>query len=69
MRLLILLMILAILASLASALFYLIKDGGSSKRTVKALTLRVGISVGLFVLVLIAYALGLIEPTGVPITR
>ena len=37
-----------IISSLASALIYLMKDKGKSKRTVQALALRVGFSVSLF---------------------
>ena len=54
-----------ILTSLASALIFLMKDKGKSNRTVKALAFRVGFSVALFVLILIAYKLGWIEPTGI----
>lgn len=54
-----------ILASLGSALLFLMKDRGRSNRTVKALAFRVGFSVALFVLILIAYSLGWIEPTGI----
>jgi len=53
-----------ILGSLASALFFLMKDKGKSNRTVKALAMRVGFSITLFVLVLVAYWFGLIQPTG-----
>ena len=55
---------LLILGSLASALFYLMRDKGKSNRTVHALALRVGFSITLFILILIAYKLGWIEPTG-----
>ena len=41
------------------------KDKGKSNRTVKALTMRVGFSVALFILVLLAYKFGLIQPTGI----
>jgi hypothetical protein len=58
----ILLILLGIIGSLASALFYLSRDGDDSKRTVRALTVRVGLSVLLFVLLLIAYAAGLVQP-------
>lgn len=61
-KVLVLLVFVAILGSLASGLFYLFKDDSSSKRTVKALTWRIGLSVGLFILLFIAYAAGLIEP-------
>lgn len=53
-----------ILGSLASALLFLMRDKGKSNRTVYALTMRVGLSVLLFVLLLIAYRLGWIQPTG-----
>jgi hypothetical protein len=53
-----------ILGSLASALVFLMKDKGKSNRTVKALAFRVGFSIALFVLILVAYYFGLIEPTG-----
>lgn len=54
-----------ILASLFSSLFFLIRDQGRSKRTVKALTWRVGLSLGLFLLLLAGYYFGLIKPHGV----
>jgi len=54
-----------IIASLGSALIFLMKDKGRSRRTVKALALRVGFSVTLFMLILVAYYLGYIKPTGV----
>lgn len=53
-----------ILGSLASALLFLMRDKGKSNRTVYALTMRVGLSVLLFILLLIAYQLGWIQPTG-----
>jgi hypothetical protein len=54
-----------ILTSLGSALVFLMKDKGKSDRTVKALALRVGFSIALFVLILIANQLGWIQPTGI----
>jgi hypothetical protein len=54
-----------ILGSLASALFFLMRDKGKSDRTVKALAMRVGFSITLFILILIAYRLGYIQPTGI----
>jgi hypothetical protein len=41
------------------------KDKGKSDRTLKALALRVGFSIALFVLILIAHQLGWIQPTGI----
>jgi hypothetical protein len=54
-----------ILLSLGSALVFLMKDRGKSNRTVKALAFRVGFSIALFILILVAYSLGWIEPTGI----
>lgn len=54
-----------IVASLGSALVFLMRDKGRSNRTVQALALRVGFSVLLFVLILVAHRLGWIQPTGI----
>lgn len=53
-----------ILGSLGSALFFLMRDKGKSNRTVHALAMRVGLSITLFLLVLGAYKMGWIQPTG-----
>jgi predicted permease len=58
----ILLLFAVILGSLGSALFYLLKDQGDSKRTARALTLRIAVSIAAFLLLLIGYWAGLIEP-------
>jgi heme/copper-type cytochrome/quinol oxidase subunit 4 len=55
---------LAVVGSLFQALFFLIRDRGESKRTVKALTVRITLSVLLFVLVLVLWAVGLLKPVG-----
>jgi Protein of unknown function (DUF2909) len=54
-----------IVASLGSALVFLMRDKGRSNRTVHALAFRVGFSVLLFVLILVANRLGWIQPTGI----
>lgn len=60
MKIVIVLFLVLILASLGSALYYLMKDKGRTNRTVKALTLRVALSISLFVILMIAYWGGLI---------
>lgn len=62
---LVVLLLLIIMISLGSALVYLVKDRGTTKRTLNALTLRIGLSVVAFVLLLIGFATGLITPHGV----
>jgi ABC-type multidrug transport system permease subunit len=54
-----------IVASLGSALWYLVRGAGDSRRMVRALTWRIGLSIALFVLLMIAWYTGLIEPHGV----
>ena len=56
---------LGIIASMGSALFFLIKDKGQSDRTLKALTIRIGVSIALFALLFVLWGLGLITPHGV----
>lgn len=53
---------LLIFFSLGSALFFLVKDPVGSKRTVKALTWRIAISLGLFIVLMIGFAMGWITP-------
>jgi len=60
MRIVVILFIILILASLGSALFFMINDRGQSKRTVRALALRVGLSLTLFLLLMAGYYFGLI---------
>lgn len=64
-RILIAVVMLGIVFSLGSALFHLMTDKGDSKKMVRALTVRVGLSVGLFLLLMAAWAVGLIQPLGV----
>jgi len=49
-----------IVFSLASGLYFVFRDRGDSQRAVKALALRVGLSVGLFVLLMVAYYFGFV---------
>lgn len=73
MKFLVALAFLGILASLASALFFMMKGSGRrpdgqprSGRMVHALALRVGLSIVLFICILVAWKLGYIHPTGIP---
>jgi hypothetical protein len=56
------LLLLGIIGSLGSALVYLFRDNDDSRRTVRALTIRISLSVAFFVLLLTAYALGYVQP-------
>jgi len=63
-RIIVGLVMLGIVFSLGSALFHLMTDKGDSKGMVRALTLRVALSVGLFLALMAAWAAGLIQPLG-----
>ncbi|TNF86065.1 MAG: twin transmembrane helix small protein [Gammaproteobacteria bacterium] len=56
---------LGIVVSMGSALVFLVKDKGQSNRTLKALTVRIVVSVALFALLFVLWGLGLINPHGV----
>ena len=60
MKILVITFVLLIIASLGSALFFLVSDQSGSKRMVKALALRVGLSITLFLLLMAGYYFGLI---------
>jgi hypothetical protein len=59
-KLIIVIFLILIIASLFTALFSLGKSKGSGTKTVKALTVRIGLSVLLFILLLTGYYFGLI---------
>ncbi len=66
-KILIIVMLLLIGGSLFSALYYLMK-GETSERTVKALTWRIGLSLALFLLVMLGYFTGVIgQPNPTPL--
>ena len=56
------LVLIAIVFSLGSGLVFMLKDGGRSTRNVKALTIRISLSVVLFLLLLLSYATGFFGP-------
>ncbi len=60
MKIVVIVFLLLIIASLGSALFYLVTDRGQSKRMVKALALRVALSITLFLLLMAGHYYGLI---------
>ena len=65
-KFLIVILLLFIFASLGSGLVFLIRDRGTTDRAVKSLTFRIVLSIGLFMLLMIGFATGLIQPHGLP---
>ena len=78
MKIIVALAFFAILASLGSALFYMMRGGvkdtsegadtplAPKGNMVKALAFRVGLSIVLFICILIAWKFGYIQPSGIP---
>jgi len=60
MRYVVIGVLVLIVLSLGSALVFVFRDRSDSKRAVKALALRVGLSVGLFVFLMVAYYFGFV---------
>ena len=63
-KLLVIAILAGIILSLGSALFHLSRAQGDPKKMLRALTLRVALSVGLFVLLFVFWQMGLIRPHG-----
>lgn len=81
MKIIIALAFAFILMALASAGWFMLKRPGAEaptdasgvrpqdKRMARALAVRVGVSVAVFVVVLLSYSMGWIQPTGLPLSR
>ncbi|WP_082447890.1 twin transmembrane helix small protein [Xylophilus sp. Leaf220] len=73
MKTIVLLAFIGILGSLGTALFFMMRDGRNGKaktsNMARALALRVGLSILLFVCILVAWKLGYVRPTGLPVAR
>ncbi|CAN5250358.1 hypothetical protein BH24PSE2_BH24PSE2_23260 [soil metagenome] len=64
-ELLVIAILIGIVFSLGSGLFYLVRGTGNSQRMAKTLTVRIGLSVLLFLLLMLLWAIGVIQPHGV----
>jgi FtsH-binding integral membrane protein len=62
MRYVVIAVLILIVASLGSAAVFMIRDRSGSKRMVKALAWRVGLSMGLFLFLMAGYYFGLFQP-------
>ncbi|MEO5690357.1 MAG: DUF2909 domain-containing protein [Burkholderiaceae bacterium] len=71
MKIVIVVFLVLVLAALGGAGFFMLRrapdDGNADKRMARVLALRVGLSVTLFLLILLAWRLGWIHPSGIPI--
>lgn len=60
MRYIVIAVLVLIIGSLFSGLYFVMRDEPGSKRAVKALAIRVGLSMGLFLLLMASYWFGFI---------
>lgn len=60
MRIVVILFLAFIVGSLFSALFFMVRDKGRGERTVRALTVRIALSLLLFALLVLGYHFGFI---------
>lgn len=73
MKVVIVLVLVAVLGALASAGVFMLRHrpadeapGTRDRRMARALAWRIGLSVALFLFILLAWALGWVKPTGFP---
>lgn len=57
-------MLVLIIATLGSALYYMLRGGQDPKKMARALSMRVGLSVLLFLMLMAGWFLGLWRPGG-----
>jgi len=71
MKIWIIIALVGIICSLLAAGLFMVRGGpddqDKSKRMANALTWRIGISVFLFLTIIVSYAMGWIQPTGIPL--
>lgn len=61
MKIFIVVVLFFIIFNLAQAMYYMIRDKGQGKNTVRFLTVRIAVSFGLFILIIIAMKMGWIQ--------
>jgi len=64
-KLLIIGVLIVILYNLGAGLYFMMVDKGKSNRTVRSLSWRIGLSVGLILLVILGIYTGVIKPHGI----
>lgn len=64
-KLLIIAFLIVILWNLGAGLYYMMVDKGKTDRTVKSLTWRIGLSVGLILLIVVGILTGVVKPHGI----
>jgi heme/copper-type cytochrome/quinol oxidase subunit 4 len=60
MKVVVVVLLVAVIASLFSGLYFLYKDKGQSNRVVISLTIRVALSITVFLILILSYWFGLV---------
>lgn len=73
MKIVIVVMLVAVLAALAGAGLFMLRKGGhdpsrANPAMARALAIRVALSVAVFLFVLLAWRMGWIQPSGIPVS-
>jgi hypothetical protein len=68
-KILIIIVMLAILFSLFRSLYCMVTEKADSKKAVRGLSWRIGLSIALFGLIMLSIYMGWIEPHGLPIVK
>ncbi|MCW9048228.1 MAG: twin transmembrane helix small protein [Gammaproteobacteria bacterium] len=63
-KIVLIVLLIFVFISLGIALYHLVNNKGNSDKLIKSLSWRIGLSAGIFILLLIGQALGLIQPHG-----
>jgi len=69
MKAIVVIALVCILAALASAGFFMLRNKTGKRQMARALTVRIGVSVALFLFILLSWKMGWIEPHGLELQR
>ena len=73
MKTIIVIALVLVLASLAGAGVFMLRKGGDTRsrdaRMVRALTVRISLSIALFLFIMLSWFMGWVHPTGLPAVR
>jgi uncharacterized PurR-regulated membrane protein YhhQ (DUF165 family) len=72
MKIIIVIGFIGILGALAAAGLFMLKNNDKSRRgpnMARALAVRVGLSIALFLIIMLSYFMGWIQPTGLPLQK
>ena len=67
MQFVIVIALLIVLAAMAAAGFFMLKNKGAPRNMARALTVRIGVSVALFLFILLSWYMGWVRPMGIPV--